>query len=144
MIKRCSLPLLAATTFLFGCTSQAYDDETMYEKASALTKVSSALEASVYFDNPPENLRDRALLEYATQHDAALLDLFNGTLLKADHHNQHGIVLVCDEFKGEALMMDLGCTAKLDGQYWNTPEQEPCQINPNWTSQCPGGDAELD
>lgn len=139
MIKRCSFILLVGAAFLMGCSSYAHDDEVMYEKASALTKLSSALEASVYFESPPEGIQDRALLEYATRHDATLLEPFDGHTVKANHANSHGIVLVCDERGDEALLMDLGCTAKLDNHYWQTADSETCEIDLKVTADCPSG-----
>jgi hypothetical protein len=138
MIRQYQMVLLATVALLTGCVSQA-NSEKMYEKASALTKVSSALEAAVYFDNPPEGLQDRALLEYATKHDPQLLEPFDSLTLKASYTNRHGVVLVCDEQGLEAFMQDLGCTAKLDEHYWQTAGSELCEIDHNATAKCPSG-----
>ncbi|GBO85424.1 hypothetical protein MS5N3_28750 [Marinobacter salsuginis] len=136
MFRQFSWSLFTATFLLVGCASHA-DDEEMYVTASALTKVSSALEASVYFDTPPEGLQDRELLEFATKHDPSLLEPFDNFILKANYVDRHGVVLVCDELGRKALMKDLGCTAKLDKPYWDSTEVVPCRINPPSTVNCP-------
>lgn len=138
MVRRYTVVLLAMAAVLTGCVSQA-NSEKMYEKASALTKVSSALEAAVYFDTPPDGLQDRALLEYATEYDPTLLEPFDDLTLKADYANRHGVVMVCDEQGHEALMQDLGCTAKLDEHFWQTADSERCEVDLNATSTCPTG-----
>jgi len=137
MVLQFSLSLVAVIFLLVGCVSHA-DDEEMYVTASALTKVSSALEAAVYFDTPPEGLQDRALLEFATEHDPSLLEPLDNFTLKANYVDRHGVVLVCDEPGRKALMKDLGCTAKLDEPYWDSTEEVPCRINPLSTDNCPG------
>ena len=138
MARRYAIILLAMVALITGCVSQA-SDEKMKEKASALTKVSSALEAVVYFENPPDGLQDRALLEYATEHDPTLLEPFHDLILKAGYANRHGVVLVCDEQGHQALLQDLGCTAKLDEHYWQTADAEVCKVDLNATSKCPSG-----
>jgi hypothetical protein len=51
----------------------------MYIKASALTKLSAAVESTVRYKNPPTGLDDRELLALSTRHDPALLDNFKAT-----------------------------------------------------------------
>ena len=51
---------------------QRPDREEMYIKASALTKLSAAVESTVRYKNPPPGLNDRELLTLATRHDPAL------------------------------------------------------------------------
>lgn len=137
-MRRYTVILLATAALLNGCASHA-DSEEMHEKASALTKVSSALEAAVYFNNPPDGLQDRALLEYATEHDPSLLEPFHDLALKAGYANSHGVVLVCDEQGQEALLQDLGCTAKLDDHFWQTANAERCEVDLHATAKCPSG-----
>lgn len=138
MVGRYAVPFAAVMLLSVGCASAVHDEQDLYEKASALTKVSSALEAAVYFDTPPEGLQDRALLEHATQDDPTVLEPFKGLTLKADHFQNHGVVLMCDSAGQEALIQDLGCTAAPDIHYWDTPEVEPCRIAPSAIAACPG------
>jgi len=53
-----------------GCTpltqTQPLDREEMYIRASALTKLSAAVESTVRYKNPPPELSDRELLTLAT------------------------------------------------------------------------------
>lgn len=105
---------------LTSCAFVSHKDnsEAMYIKASALTKLSAAVEATVRYENPPANLSDRDLLILSTQDDPTLLEPFTGDVLKVSRDFNHAIVLVCSSESNQALLEDAGCTAKLDNHLW--------------------------
>lgn len=108
-----------------GCasTGQSLNEETMLIKASALTKLSAAAESAVRYKDAPENLTDRALLQWATSHDPALLAPFSAYTLKVLRRDRHAVVLVCTEDGTIALLEDVGCTAQMDRHRWrDTPD----------------------
>jgi len=84
----------------------------MFTLASALTKLTTAVESKVRFENAPTNLNDRELLQLATEHDPGLLDPFTEYLLKAVNQNNYAIVLICSNDSMKALLEDAGCTSK--------------------------------
>lgn len=106
---------------LNGCASVSHkgdNSETMYIKASALTKLSAAVEATVRYDNVPNTLSDQELLMLSTQDDPTLLEPFNGYVLKVNREFDHAIVLMCNEEGTKGLLEDAGCTAPMDNYLW--------------------------
>ncbi len=115
-----------------GCTlCIASGPEEMFTLASALTKLTTAVESKVRFENAPANLNDRELLQLATEHDPGLLDPFSEYMLKAVSQNNHAIVLVCTNDGMKALLEDAGCTSKMDMHWWKDQPDRPCEISQN-------------
>src|SRR5450830_1581469 len=81
----------AVVVATLGCASigQSPNEETMLIKASALTKLSAAAESAVRYKDAPEDLTDRALLQWATSHDPALLAPFSAYTLKVLRQDRH-------------------------------------------------------
>lgn len=115
-----------------ACASVSASEEEMYEKASALTKLTGMVEVIVAYSDESSRLSDAELLKEATAHDPTVLDQFQSYELRVSQANGHAIVTMCDENGSEALLRDLGCTARLDTHYWKTELQESCateQVN---------------
>lgn len=106
-----------------GCamTQENPAAEEMYVKASALTKLSAAVESMVRYKNPSPSWTDNELLSAATEHDPALLNNLGGYRLKVENRNRHAIVLVCSASGERALLEDAGCTAQMDRHRWPVP-----------------------
>ncbi|HET8800424.1 MAG TPA: hypothetical protein VFN01_04500 [Marinobacter sp.] len=109
-----------------ACASVSVSEEEMYEKASALTKLTGMVEAIVVYSDESSKLSGAELLKEATSHDPTVLDQFENYELRASQANGHAVVTMCDASGDEALLHDLGCTAKLDKHFWQTKTQEPC------------------
>jgi len=108
------LPLVVSCTRV----SVTSDSEKYYELASALTKLSSAVEATVRYDSPPEDITDEQLLKLSTAHDPRILEPFTSYHLDIRVQDRHAVVLVCDADKVRGLFEDAGCSAKLDRHIW--------------------------
>jgi len=124
--------ILSIQTALAGCASVSASEEEMYEKASALTKLTGMVEVIVVYSDESSKLSDAELLQAATEHDPTVLDQFEDYELRASQLGGHAVVIMCDAKGKEALLHDLGCTAGLDKHFWKTGIQEPCtteQIN---------------
>lgn len=108
---------------LSGCalTQENPAAEDMYVKASALTKLSAAVESMVRYKNPSSSWTDSELLSAATEHDPALLSNLGGYRLKVQSRNRHAIVLVCSPSGDRALLEDAGCTGQMDRHCWQVP-----------------------
>lgn len=134
---RISLSVVMVLSFIAGCTSglNRRDGEDMYIKASALTKLSAAVESTVRYKNPPSSLTDEQLLELATRHDPMLLENFKGNKVRVLREGRHSIVLVCDTFGNRALLEDAGCTGRMDRAHW-TGKSEPCKFSIDLRQQC--------
>lgn len=110
----------------------------MLIKASALTKLSAAAESAVRYKNAPEDLTDRALLQWATTHDPALLAPFSAYTLKVLRQDHHAVVLVCTEDGTIALLEDAGCTAELDRHRWRDMPGAVCGFSIEPRVACAG------
>ncbi len=125
--------------FLAGCTSSQRNpnSEEMYVKASALTKLSAAVESTVRYKNPPPDLGDSELLELATRHDPVLLENFRGYKLRVLRQERHSVVLVCDAAGTRALLEDAGCSGPMDRERW-MGKAEACEFSIDTKQVCGG------
>jgi hypothetical protein len=123
---------------LAGCASspERIDAEEMYVKASALTKLSAAVESAVRYKNPPSGLGDGELLDFATRHDPVLLENFKGYKIRVLRRERHSVVLVCDPAKDRALLEDAGCTGPMDRARWKE-QPESCEFSIDPQMVCP-------
>jgi outer membrane murein-binding lipoprotein Lpp len=133
-MKRMAISVVAAGFLLLGCASQPSEREMNY-LASALTKVSAAVDATVRFKRPAESMTEAQLLEAATAHDPALLKPFEGKTIRVLRDGRDSAVLVC-EAKGKALLEDAGCTAKMDVHRWSAPAAGSCEFSLNVNRTC--------
>jgi hypothetical protein len=97
--------------------------EEMYIKASALTKLSAAVESMVRYKNPSPSWTDSELLSAATEHNPALLNNLDGYRLRVQNRNRHAIVLMCSASAERALLEDAGCTGQMDRHHWQVPSR---------------------
>lgn len=123
-------------SFLCGCAAVSHKDDTeaMYIKASALTKLSSAVEGTLRYENPPVSLSDEELLKLSTEDDPGLLEPFNGYTLKVNRDFNHAIVLVCSSDGMQGLLEDAACTGKLDNHLWQ--QKRPCEFTISSDAVC--------
>jgi hypothetical protein len=108
----------------------------MYGLASALTKLSAAVESAVGFKDPPVTLSDADLLVFATQHDPALRAPFDSYRLRILRRDPHAAVLVCTSDGRQALLEDAGCSAALDAHRWKDAPPTPCEFTMNVAAVC--------
>lgn len=126
-MKRRILTVVLPVLLFVGCASVITDEnEKMYILASALTKLSSAVESTVRYKSPPEATSDDGLLAMATRHDPQLLTPFAPYQLKVLREERHAIVLVCTRDGKKALLEDAGCTAKFDVYLWQMTPPKSC------------------
>lgn len=88
--------------------------------ASAMTKLSAAVDATVRFRRPADGMAEAELLRLSVAHDPALLKPFDGMTLRVLREARDSAVLLCEPNAGKALLEDAGCTAKLDRHRWNS------------------------
>lgn len=119
---------VVALAFVAGCRVSGADEEEMYRLASALTKLSAAVEATVRYENPLPGIGEQELLRLATQHDPSLLKPFENYSVRAMSQNRHAIVLLCTKDKTRGLIEDAGCSAKLDQHLWQAEQPKSCEF----------------
>lgn len=129
--------ILVASVSLLGCREgNAMDPEAMLRLASALTKLSAAVESTCRYKNPPEGLRDAGLVSFATRHDPSLSVPFRDYVVRGKCEERHGIVLVCTKDDGRALLEDTGCSARLDAHLWQAEPPRACEFTVKVEQAC--------
>jgi hypothetical protein len=130
---------LSAVLLLPACrggNDTPIDPEEMLELAPLATKLTSMVDATVRYENPPADASDARLLALATAEDPALLRAFDGYTLKARQEARHGAVLVCTKDGKRALLEDLGCTGALDLRRWESASPAPCEFSLSLSQAC--------
>ena len=110
-------------------TGRGNDGEDYLILASALTKLSSAVEATVRYDDPDPNLSDRELIALSTAHDPSLAEPFSRFHLRVRTIDGHAVVLVCTGPTGRAILEDAGWSAELDVHHWRDEPGRPCEFS---------------
>lgn len=113
------------------------DAEEMMVMASRLTKLSTAVESTVRYKNPPPDLDESELLQLSVKHDPQLLESLAGFKLRVLSQNKHAVVLVCSTEGGQRLLEDAGCTATMDKHHWRDLSQTECTFTINVVTDCP-------
>jgi len=122
------------SVFVSACLLTAFSpnlcsaDDEMYTLASALTKLSAAVESTVGFKSPPPELKDQGLAELSTKHNPKILEPFAEYTVKTYSQNSHAVVLICDKEGKLALLEDAGCTSPMDKHWWRDQPEKDCSF----------------
>lgn len=109
--------VLILAACLLALPVQAQDAAAMGPLASALTKLSRALDAAAH--NPRyATLDGQGVLDVARARDPALMKAFDKNVIWVQRDGGNSLVLVCDGRGAQALLEDAGCTAPLEIQHW--------------------------
>ncbi len=136
-MKYTKVYLIVTIFVLGGCSFNLVEDDTKYyQLASALTKLSSAVEATVRYKKIPDGATSDKIVELSIAHDKSLLTPFSDYKIKIYVEARHAIVLVCNAAVTEAYLEDAGCSAELDRHHWKTEVIEPCAATLNLTQVC--------
>lgn len=118
-MNRPTISLAALTLALAtGCATAPGEREMNY-LASALTKVSAAVDATARYKRSADGLMEGQLLQASTEHDPGLLKPFDGLTVRVMRSGRDSAVLICQTGGGKALLEDAGCTAKMDVRRWS-------------------------
>lgn len=112
---------------LVACASQPSEREMNY-LASALTKVSAAVDATARYRRAADGLADAQLLQTATEHDPSLMKPFEGLTVRVLRDGRDSAVLACKAGNGGSLLEDAGCTAKMDVHRWSQAVNDRCEF----------------
>lgn len=118
-----------------GCASRVQERD-MNHLASALTKVSAAVDAKVRYEDFPANASPEDLLKAVTQGDPPLMHNFDGRVLRVRREGEDSAVLLCEAGPGRALLEDAGCTAAMDVHRWSLPVPQRCEFTLNLKAVC--------
>ncbi len=133
MYTRIALSL--SILFLAACATPRNERE-MNSLASALTKVSAAVDATVRYKRSADALEDAQLLQVSTTHDPVLLKPFEAQRVRVLRVGRDSSVLVCDAKSGDVLLEDAGCTPQLDSHRWRDTPQASCEFSLDLKKVC--------
>ncbi len=114
---------------LLALPARAQDAADVAPLASALTKLSRALDAAAHAPRHAA-LDGQGLLDVVRTRDPVLMKAFAGNVVWARRDGGDSIVLVCDAGGRQALLEDAGCTAPLDVQHWQGFRQCAFTLDP--------------
>ena len=128
----------AMLAFSSAICAQDFSEEAMMIKASELTKLTTAVESAVrYEQDQSANLGESELLKFATSNDPALLDRFADLKVRVSRSNDlHAAVLICTGDGSKAILEDAGCTAAMDRHAWREIPEAECEFKLDITSLC--------
>lgn len=126
---------LLVVAALSGCALRPSEREMNY-LASALTKLSAAVDATARYGQLPAAATGADLLAASTAEDPALVAPFAGYTIRVQQLGRFSAVLICDRQGATALLEDAGCTAKLDEHRWSAPSPQRCEFTLNLNAVC--------
>lgn len=134
--------LLAGIIFTLTCScahANGGGKNSMFVLASALTKLTRAVETTVQYEDPPDDMGEGDLLRLATKHDPALLERFRNYVVHVYRKNNHADLLVCTKDGTNGLLEDAGCTARMDVHLWTAKPLAACAFTLNIAELCDKG-----
>lgn len=120
---------------LAGCATPHTELELNFT-ASALTKVSAAVDSTVRYTPVLEQATSAELLALSTDHDPALMTPFKNFKVLVRRVGPNSEVLVCEPDGSRGLLEDAGCTAKLDKHLWRDSPPALCQFTLDLEALC--------
>ena len=143
IIGRCFATRIAivAVIALTACAPlvprQMPSESEMMTAATALTKVSAAVEANLRYGEPDATISDADYLVQSVAHDPHLLAPLAHYQVTLRRRARHSDILVCSADGQLALLEDAGCTAILDSHLWRKTPALPCAFTLDLTQICP-------
>ncbi|TWO68070.1 hypothetical protein FN976_24345 [Caenimonas sedimenti] len=136
MKRKIHLLVYLALASLVGACALRPSEREMNYLASALTKVSAGVDATVRFRPPPAGASEAEVLQMSTAHDPGLLKPFADYTVRVQRSGRASAVLVCDRGGSTALLEDAGCTAKLDEHRWSASTPQRCEFTLDLSTVC--------
>jgi hypothetical protein len=125
---KCAIFFVLTVMSACACTRETIDSKEMYKRASALSKLSSAMESYIRYDRPLASLSEAELLAAGTRHNPSLLTNMGDYRIRILSRDRHAVVLMCTSSGERALLEDAGCTGKMDVHHWQN-DNIPCEFS---------------
>ncbi|PNH77792.1 hypothetical protein [Vibrio diazotrophicus] len=138
--------LITAIAFILSvtsCTTQArYSDEIMYDIASIIKDINQSIDGELKFGDVAEFTSEEIIAnaKYSNSDKLAKLEsLAKGAKIYdyrmiIELQGDSSVMMVCD---GDiALMEDVGCNAKFDSVYWDSPQPSSCKVSLDAAAIC--------
>lgn len=137
-MKRGFFVLAFCVLSLTCCAHAEVLESKMDTLAAQLKHLSDSVESAVRYKHAPDALADKELLVFATKHDPALMEPFAPYVVRAKSvavgQVRHSVILVCSPDGKQALLEDVGCTARMDSQKWQN--SSPCEFSLDVVKVC--------
>lgn len=130
-----AIVVVAGVFSLYGCMTRSIEREMNY-LASAMTKLSAAVDAKVRYEDFPASGSSEELLRAVANDNPQLMKNFDGRVLSVLREGEDSAVLLCEPGPGRPLLEDAGCTARLDVHRWSTPGSQSCEFTLKVKSVC--------
>lgn len=109
--------LAVAAGILLSACANSHESE-MYSTASALTKLTAHVDASVLFSPVGETSSDQALLAKAFEDNPTLQSPLGALSLHLQRGTKGVVLMVCTSDGTTVLFEDLSCTPGIDRHHW--------------------------
>nr|CBA28196.1 hypothetical protein Csp_A06070 [Curvibacter putative symbiont of Hydra magnipapillata] len=128
--------MVAATSTVYLACSSAQEPQQMFDKASALTKLTAHVDAAVLYSPTGKSESDKTLLDKAFADNPTLKQQLGIDMLLLQRGEKGVVVLLCTEGGAKALLEDLSCTSGMDKHHWRDEPDRICAFSLN-PAGCP-------
>ncbi len=121
--------LVAATSTVFLACSSTKEPQQMFDKASALTKLTAHVDAAVLYSPTGKSESDQTLFEKGFANNPSLKQQLGTDKLLLQRGEKGVVVLVCTDGGAKALLEDLSCTPGIDKHHWRDEPDRLCAFS---------------
>jgi len=126
MVLRYAL-LLVASCALIACSSN--QEPKMNSAASALTKLTAHVDASVVYGTGAKDLSDQQLIDKALDDNPSVKSELGSNAITLQRGERGVVVLVCSSDRATSLLEDLSCTPEMDKHHWREEPGRFCTFS---------------
>lgn len=121
-------PIAASSIVILACSS-VQNPQQMFDKASALTKLTASVDAAVLYSPQGKIYSDQALFDKAFTENASLKPQLGAERILLRRGERGVVLLVCTQDGSKALLEDLSCTPGMDKNYWRDEPNHNCTFS---------------
>ncbi|GAB4088301.1 hypothetical protein GCM10028785_09700 [Hydrogenophaga soli] len=134
MMRR--LWLIATSAIVVLACSNVVEPQQMFDKASALTKLTAYVDAAVLYSPTGASDSDQTLFDKAFADNPLLKPQLGSDTLRLQRGEKGVVLMVCTEDGTKALLEDLSCTPGMDKHPWRDEPGRTCTFSLSPTA-CP-------
>lgn len=134
---RAAIVLTSLLLTLWGWVgaAAAQNAQGMYERASALTKLTAHVEATVLYGSSPA-ADDQSLITQAFQANPAAAPLLSDYAFRLLRRGKGVVLLMCTADGARAVLEDASCTAAMDKHFWRDDPNRTCEFSRDAAAVC--------
>jgi hypothetical protein len=127
---------IAASALIFLACSTAQESQQLFDKASALTKLTAHVDAAILYSPAGKLESDQTLFDKAFAANPWLKSQLGSDGLRLQRGERGIVLMVCTEDGSKALLEDLSCTPNMDKHPWRDEPDRACTFSLSPTA-CP-------